>query len=283
MLKQTVLIIIWPLLFISEQVNASKLAIVIDDIGYHKKEDNQILALPLAISIAILPDSPHGKEMAKKAFQQGREILIHMPMKPINHQPLEKNTLTPEMSITEIERNIITAIKQVPHAKGMNNHMGSAMTTNLTFMLNVMRILSRYNLYFLDSVTIANTKVNEAAKVFTLPTLRRNIFLDDTKTKTQIRKQFIYAISFARKNGSSVIIAHPYFSTINVLQQILFELPTDIELVTISTLLNNKIKDKLTNQTLRQNLKKVKIQFFKPQKIILSYSKILLIKNIISC
>ncbi|MGP1931157.1 MAG: divergent polysaccharide deacetylase family protein [Arsenophonus sp. ET-YP4-MAG3] len=250
MLKQTVLIIIWLLLLISEQINASKLAIVIDDIGYRKKEDNQILDLPVAISIAILPNSSHGKEMAEKAFQQGREVLIHMPMKPISHQPLEKNTLTPEMSVTEIEKNIITAIEQVPHAKGMNNHMGSAITANLTVMLNIMRIISHYDLYFLDSVTISNTKVNEAAKVFTLPTLRRNIFLDDIKTKTQIRKQFIYAISFARKNGSSIVIAHPYFTTIDILQQILFELPTDIELVAISTLLNNKIKNKLIDQTL---------------------------------
>ncbi|WP_220683256.1 divergent polysaccharide deacetylase family protein, partial [Pseudomonas aeruginosa] len=37
---------------------AAKLAIVIDDFGYRKKEDNQILQLPTPISIAILPDSP---------------------------------------------------------------------------------------------------------------------------------------------------------------------------------------------------------------------------------
>lgn len=78
------------MLLVSGQVNASKLAIVIDDIGYRKKEDNQILALPVAISIAILPDSPYGREMAEKANQQEREILIHMPMKPISQQPLEK-------------------------------------------------------------------------------------------------------------------------------------------------------------------------------------------------
>ncbi|MFN6882982.1 divergent polysaccharide deacetylase family protein, partial [Proteus mirabilis] len=68
---------------------SAKLAIVIDDFGYRKKEDNQILQLPTAVSIAILPNSPHGKEMATKAHAQGREILIHMPMAPISKQPLE--------------------------------------------------------------------------------------------------------------------------------------------------------------------------------------------------
>lgn len=90
MQKRMVLIIMLLLLLVSGQVNVGKLAIVIDDIGYRKTKDNQVLALPVALSITILPDSPYGREMAEKAYQQGREILIHMPMKPISHQPLEK-------------------------------------------------------------------------------------------------------------------------------------------------------------------------------------------------
>ncbi|MEX9626366.1 divergent polysaccharide deacetylase family protein, partial [Proteus mirabilis] len=108
---------------------SAKLAIVIDDFGYRKKEDNQILQLPTAVSIAILPNSPHGKEMATKAHAQGREILIHMPMAPISKQPLEKDTLKPSMDQAEINRIIQNAINRVPYAVGMNNHMGSAMTS----------------------------------------------------------------------------------------------------------------------------------------------------------
>ncbi|HGJ5892259.1 MULTISPECIES: divergent polysaccharide deacetylase family protein [Arsenophonus] len=274
MLKRIVLIIMALMLLVSGQVNAGKLAIVIDDIGYRKKEDNQILALPVAISIAILPDSPYGREMAEKANQQGREILIHMPMKPISQQPLEKNTLTPQMSANEIEQKIVAAIKQVPYAKGMNNHMGSAMMANLVAMKNVMQVLSHYDLYFLDSVTTANTKVNEAAKIFALPTMRRNVFLDHLKTETQIRKQFAHAISLARKQGSSIVIGHPYPATIQVLQQTLFELPSDIELVAVGKLLNNTIKDKLTIQTVGQDQEKVPAQPVELQKAVIGYCKI---------
>ncbi len=41
---------------------------------------------------------------------------------------------------------------------GINNHMGSKMTSNLFGMQKVMQALERYNLYFLDSVTIGNTQ-----------------------------------------------------------------------------------------------------------------------------
>lgn len=61
------------------------------------------------------------------------------------------------MSSEEIERIIREAYGKVPYAVGLNNHMGSAMTSNLFGMQKVMQALERYNLYFLDSVTIGNT------------------------------------------------------------------------------------------------------------------------------
>ncbi|MFP4865317.1 divergent polysaccharide deacetylase family protein [Providencia rettgeri] len=85
-------------------MSAAKLAIVIDDFGYRIKEDNQILALSPAVTIAILPSSPHGREVAEKAHQQGRDILIHMPMKPLSKQPFKKDTLAPSMSTRKLTR-----------------------------------------------------------------------------------------------------------------------------------------------------------------------------------
>lgn len=46
--------------------------------------------MPSAISVAVLPDSPHAREMATKAHNSGHEVLIHLPMAPLSKQPLEK-------------------------------------------------------------------------------------------------------------------------------------------------------------------------------------------------
>ena len=58
---------------------------------------------------------------------------------------------------------------------GLNNHMGSAMTSSLYGMLKVMQALERYNLYFLDSMTIGNSRrcvpLGERAKV-----IKRKVF-----------------------------------------------------------------------------------------------------------
>lgn len=171
------------LLALSSPVLAGKLAIVIDDFGYRPHNENQVLAMPSAISVAVLPDSPHAREMATKAHNSGHEVLIHLPMAPLSKQPLEKNTLRPEMSSDEIERIIRSAVNNVPYAVGINNHMGSKMTSNLFGMQKVMQALERYNLYFLDSVTIGNTQAMRAAQGTGVKVIKRKVFLDDSQMK----------------------------------------------------------------------------------------------------
>ncbi len=242
----------WVLLFITLllftlDARAARLAIVIDDFGYRVYNENKILQMPAAISIAVLPDSPYGREMAQKAYKQGREVLIHLPMAPMSKQPLEKNTLHPAMSSKEVENIIHDAIKKVPHAIGVNNHMGSAMTSNLAGMKKVMNALSQYRLYFLDSVTIGNTQVAKASMGTPVQVLRRNIFLDDVQTEAEVLHQLNRAITLARKQGSAIAIGHPYPTTIRALQQGLATLPDDIELVTPSMLLNHSLTSKQNN------------------------------------
>lgn len=219
-------------------VYAGKLAIVIDDFGYRPHQENQVIALPSNVSVAVLPNAPHAHEMATKAHKAGHEVLIHLPMAPLSKQPLEKDTLRPEMSSGEIERIIRDAVNKVPYAVGLNNHMGSAMTSSLFGMQKVMQALDQYNLYFLDSVTIGNSQAMRAAAGTKVNVIKRKVFLDDKQNEADIRFQFNRAIALARRNGSAIAIGHPHPTTVRVLQQMVYNLPPDITLVRPSSLLN---------------------------------------------
>lgn len=228
------------LLLASAVAQAGKLAIVIDDFGYRPATENQVLTMPVNISIAVLPDAPYAHAMAVKAHQQGREILIHLPMAPLSKQPLERNTLTPAMSREQVADIIHQASQKVPYAVGLNNHMGSAMTSSLSGMQNVMQALSRYSYYFLDSMTIGNSQSVLAAAGTGVRVLKRRVFLDDTDNEANIRAQFNRAVTLARRNGSAIAIGHPHPATVRVLQQMLPSLPGDIVLVRPSMLLNER-------------------------------------------
>ncbi len=228
--------------------HAGKLSIVIDDFGYRPQQENQVLALPNTISVAVLPNAPHAREMATKAHNGGHEVLIHLPMAPLSKQPLEKDTLRPDMSSAEIDRIIRDAVGKVPYAVGLNNHMGSAMTSSLFGMQKVMQTLSHYNFYFLDSMTIGNSQSMRAAAGTGVKVIKRRVFLDDKQNEADIRVQFNRAIQLARRNGSAIAIGHPHPTTVRVLQQMVYNLPPDITLVRPSSLLNEQQVDTSTPQ-----------------------------------
>ncbi|MCO6523734.1 MAG: divergent polysaccharide deacetylase family protein [Candidatus Schmidhempelia sp.] len=218
-------------------VSAARLAIVIDDLGYRKEIEKKIIQLSPKITVAVLPNSPNAKYMAMYANSYGNQVMIHLPMAPIHLTGLEKDTLFPNMSQTEVTRIIDEAITKVPYAVGINNHMGSRMTSSLPGMKKVMASLSKYTLFFLDSRTIATTCVKEAADSYQINVLSRDIFLDDTISEADIAAQFDIAIQLARKNGYAIAIGHPHEQTFNVLYQKLLQLPDDIQLITPSELL----------------------------------------------
>ena len=228
-------------LLLSCAAYAGKLAIVIDDFGYRPAEENKVLQMPAAISVAVLPDAPGARQMAIKAHQGGHEVLIHLPMAPLSKQPLEKDTLTPEMSSEEIARILRSAVNNVPYAVGLNNHMGSKMTSSLPGMVKVMQALNQYNFYFLDSMTIGNSQSVPAAQGTHVKVLKRRVFLDDSQDIDAIRQQFTRAVKLAQRDGYAIAIGHPHPNTVRVLQQMLPTLPADITLVRPSQLLNEPL------------------------------------------
>lgn len=219
-------------------LQAGKLSIVIDDVGYYPHEENAALQMPAAVSVAVLPNAPYARLIATRAHSQSREVLIHMPMAPFSKQPLEQDTLQPDMSSEDIQRIIRNAVNNLPHAVGMNNHMGSAMTSSLPGMQKVMQALTSYQLYFLDSLTISNSQATRAATGTGVKVIKRKVFLDNTANEADIRHQFNRAVALARRNGSAIAIGHPRPATVKVLQQMLPVLPADIVLVKPSSLLN---------------------------------------------
>lgn len=213
-----------------------KLAIVIDDVGYHPKQDAAILAMPREISVAIIPAAPYAAARDREAFAQGRDILIHMPMQPVSSIKIESGGLHLGMSAEQVTNRVQTARNIVPHAIGMNNHMGSAATADNLLMSHLMNALRAQHLFFLDSRTSGKSVAGRIGREQGVRVLERHIFLDDSNEPADVQHQFQAALQHARKRGTAIVIGHPRPNTVAVLQQGLANLPEDIQLVGIGSL-----------------------------------------------
>ncbi|MFC3123332.1 divergent polysaccharide deacetylase family protein [Agaribacter flavus] len=221
-----------------------QIAIIIDDIGA-KASDAVAFSLPKDVTFSILPHTEFSTRFSYFAAEQNREVMLHMPMESLNGENLGEGAILANMYPSEVEGAIVDALQTVPHAVGMNNHMGSKLTQMTLQMKSVMTVLQAANLFFIDSRTTRFTKASLLAEQFGVKAARRHIFLDHYQTTHFLQKQFQALIFEARKRGKAIGIAHPYPVTLTFLNENLAKLPEDIELVTVSKFLREKNKFRL--------------------------------------
>ena len=197
-----------------------RIAIVIDDLGPNRVLTERAILLPSSISLAFLPNSQTSADLTTRAIKDGHEVLIHMPMEPLDSSvDPGPSALLLTMTFQEVLHQLRLAFTQVPGAIGLNNHMGSKFTQDENAMATLMGELKARDMIFLDSRTTPATKGSIIDRERKVKTISRNIFLDNDRSTIAIRKQFFLAEEFARKNGVAVVIGHPYPETFLVLEE----------------------------------------------------------------
>lgn len=193
-----------------EHVATKQIAIVIDDFGNSMKGTAQMLDLPVKITVAVMPFLPSTKQDAEAAFAKGHDVIVHMPMEPIRGNPrwLGPGAITTDLSDDEIRKRVNAAIDEVPHAIGMNNHMGSKATQDERVMKIVLQTCKDRGLFFLDSRTSYRSVVPKVAVAVGVPTLRNNVFLDDVFTQGHVQKQIAEVRKFLKDHERCVVIGH---------------------------------------------------------------------------
>ena len=197
-----------------------KIAIVIDDLGVQPTLAERAIALPNSISLAFLPSSQATPSLAELAIAVGHEVLIHMPMEPLDPSIYPgPGALLLNMTFKEILTQLRLAFTQMPGAVGLNNHMGSKYTGDENGMATVMGELKVRDMIFVDSRTTPETKGVAMAKKRNVRSVSRDVFLDNDRSESAIRKQLLLTEKLAKENGIAVAIGHPYPETFSVLEE----------------------------------------------------------------
>lgn len=194
------------------------LGIVIDDLGNSLREGRRVIALPAPVACAILPHTPHADRLAREAHAQNKEVLLHLPMESENDEAPGPGVLTTGMASRELVYTLAYDLLAVPHAVGINNHMGSRLTEQPGAMRVLMQALhNRGNLFFVDSRTSGRSVAARLAAEHDVPVLARDVFLDNEPSEPAIRAQLAEALAIARRRGHAIAIGHPHPVTLAVL------------------------------------------------------------------
>jgi hypothetical protein len=153
---------------------------------------------------------------------------------------LDEGALKMDMERRVFYETLLRDLDSVPHAVGVNNHMGSLLTQHPGIMKWLMVGLKSYGgLYFIDSRTSENSIAAHIAAEKGVKTAIRDIFLDHKRDERSIENQFKVLMKQASKRGHAIGIGHPYPETLAVLQRMIPRLKQKgITLVKASTLVS---------------------------------------------
>ncbi len=218
-----------------------RIAIIIDDLGYQLDAGRQAIDLPGPVVCAILPGTPRATQLAEDAHDNGKEVLLHLPLQAIEqHGPSEPGGITLDMSRARVSAVFAAAIDSVPFAAGVNSHRGSLLTRHPGHMRWLMEdIRARDGLFFVDSYTTHESVALRIAAETGVAALKRDVFLDTDPAPEAIELELERLKAMARQRGHAVAIAHPYSTTLEILER---ELPrlraAGFEIVPVSELID---------------------------------------------
>lgn len=217
-----------------------RVAIIIDDLGYHLGNGKRAVSLPGAITFSFLPGSPRARFLADHAHSLGKEVLLHLPLQAHadedHNEPVEIGI---DMSRAHLSKVFDEALESVPHVSGINSHRGSLMTRHPGHMMWLMEEISdRDGLFFIDSYTHHESVALQIAHESGVDAVKRDVFLDPDRSPETVAREFERMKNVARERGRVIAIGHPYPATLELLERELPRLVEEgFELVSVSELL----------------------------------------------
>lgn len=214
-----------------------RVAIIIDDMGYHQGLGSALLALEMNLTYSFLPHAPFTRDQGEQARQQGREILVHMPMEALDPAwDPGPGALYLADPLAEVAQKVAQNLALVPHAVGINNHMGSRYTGDHAAMRQFFKLLSGQDLLFIDSGTSSSSVAMETARAMGFKASRRHVFLDNVKTQEDVCRQLKQLVKEANERGWAIGIGHPNEATLIALTRCRDMLSRQVRLVGVSEL-----------------------------------------------
>lgn len=195
------------------------IAIVIDDVGLDRPHSKRAWELPGPLTMSFLPYAKDLREQAKAARARGQELMLHLPMEPGGHADPGPNALLVSLSDSELRQRVTTALDSFDGYVGVNNHMGSRFTAWRPGMETVLRQFKARGLLFLDSRTTPSSVGDQVAQELGVPSVARNVFLDDDMSVAAVRQKLADTEGVARRQGFVVAIGHPHEATIRALAE----------------------------------------------------------------
>jgi polysaccharide deacetylase 2 family uncharacterized protein YibQ len=208
-----------------ESRRAARVAVIIDGLGGRADVAEHVLALRRPVAVAVLPELPLSRRIARDAARAGLEVLVQLPLEPYRFPEADPGPgrLLASMPPAEVTRRTRQHLAAVPGAVGVVTHMGSRFTEERRQMRAVLEPVLLQGLFFVDSVTSPRSVGYDLARALGVPAGRRQVFVDPDESEATARARLRAVERWATSRGGVLAIAHGRLNTVRLLEEALPE------------------------------------------------------------
>ncbi len=171
-----------------------------------------IQGLPGQITLAFAPHARQLSEWIGLARAAGHEILINLPMEPVNFPTVDPGpgTLLTTLSDEKNRQRLFWTLGRATGYIGVVDFMGSKFTVSRRRLTPVLAALNDRCLLFLDSRSPPRSLASEAARDVGVPFAGSARVVDEWASREAIDARLAELERLARSQGSALGIASPY-------------------------------------------------------------------------
>jgi polysaccharide deacetylase 2 family uncharacterized protein YibQ len=165
----------------SAKANTPRIALVIGGVGLSDAATAQAIdGLPGTVTLAFAPFGNDLKGKSAQAREAGHEVILQLPMEPIDYPRTNPgpHTLLASASASENTEDLHWLLARFTGYAGVANFLGAKFAINSDALKPVLRDINARGLFFLDDGSTAQSLGLSLAQGLGLPAVRADIVLD---------------------------------------------------------------------------------------------------------
>lgn len=195
-----------------------RIAVILGNLGLSgAATEAAIQTLPAAVTLSFSPYARGLDQWIALARAAGHEVLLDLPMEPINFPANDPGpeTLLTSLTAEQNRTRLRTLLGRVSGYVGVVNHMGSRFTTSAPHLRPILTELRDRGLLFVDSRSSLRSVAARTASELQLPRVINNRFIDAEASRDAIDARLAEIERIARVSGYALAIGQPFPVTLD--------------------------------------------------------------------
>ncbi|PIR38050.1 MAG: hypothetical protein COV35_07350 [Alphaproteobacteria bacterium CG11_big_fil_rev_8_21_14_0_20_39_49] len=206
---------------LSELSDKPIIVVILKGLGLSASTTQSAMELPSSVNFGLSPYSATINEWAEKAKQQGREVVLHIPMETKDYRlndPGPYALLTQSSKEDNITRlNMLLGL--IKGYEAVYSEKEEVFTHTLSSSKPVLQALKSKRKFLIFGGGYADFSLIQLADELEYPLLVNDFILDDDISQESINAKFKEIEEAALEKGYVVVMAHPYPITIRMLER----------------------------------------------------------------